>query len=233
MANRDLRIAIIGMSGEFPGAKNMSQLWQTLIDAKESITTLSDIELKDSGVSEDVSKKKNYVPRAASLDGIDLFAADFFGYSPREAAIIDPQQRKLLEHAWHACEDAAINPMHYEGLIGVFVGSSLNTYLMNNILSHPKIGESDDIQQILFGNGPDYLATRIAYQLNCRGPALNIQTACSTSLVAIHEACQQLLSYQVDVALAGGVSISATKTGVFVQCGWNTVTRRSLSAFLK
>lgn len=208
MSIRESDIAVIGMSGEFPGAKDISAFWSNLLEGKESITTLFPSDLSASGISNDVWSKANYVPRVGILDDIDQFAADFFGYSPREAALMDPQQRKLLEHAWLALEDAAINPLQYDGLIGVMVSSSLNTYLMNHILRDPSIRESDDIQQVLFGNGVDYLATRIAYQLNCRGAALNIQTACSSSLVAVHEACQQLLTYQIDVAVAGGVSIS-------------------------
>jgi phthiocerol/phenolphthiocerol synthesis type-I polyketide synthase E len=204
MSKNDYQIAIVGMSGEFPGATNLGDFWKNLLDAKETICALTDAELIAAGVS-DVEYN---IKRAGTLDNIDYFAADFFGYSPREAALIDPQQRKMLEHALHAFEDAAINPYDYEGAIGVYVGSSLNTYLLNNLLSHPDLLQADDIQQVLFGNGQDYLATRIAYQFNCKGAAINIQTACSTSLVAIHEACQQLLTYQVDVALTGGVSIA-------------------------
>ena len=213
MSHSELNIAIIGMSGEFPGANSIHEFWQNLIHDKESLSTLSAEELSNAGVTKAEFEKNNYVARAGLLKNIEYFAADFFGYSPKEATLIDPQQRKLLEHAWLACEDAALNPLTFDGPIGVFVGSSLNTYLLNNILSHPNIHESPDIQQILFGNGSDYLATRIAYQLNCRGPAINIQTACSTSLVAIHEACQHLLTYQVDAALAGGVSISVPQKG--------------------
>lgn len=213
MANNELNIAIIGMSGEFPGANNIKELWSNLINGGESIHTFTPDELRSMGVSEAEFTKENYVPRAGILKDVELFDASFFGYSPREAMLIDPQQRKLLEHAWLACEDAAINPLIFPGAMGVFVGSSLNTYLLNNILNQPGIDEADDIQQILFGNGLDYLATRIAYQLNCRGPALNIQTACSTSLVAIHEACQHLLTYQADVAIAGGVSINTPPKG--------------------
>ena len=208
MSSNSSEIAVIGMSGEFPGAKNSKEFWNNLMEGRESIHTFSPSELSNAGISNEVWKKPNYVPRAGLLKDIEHFAAEFFGYSPREASLMDPQQRKLLEHAWHACEDGAINPLQYEGIIGVFVGSSLNTYLINNVLTHPDMRESDDMQHALFGNGVDYLATKIAYQLNCKGPALTIQTACSTSLVAVHEACQQLLTWQVDVALAGGVSIS-------------------------
>lgn len=200
-------IAIIGMSGEFPGAKSIQEFWNNLLTGQETTLSLTPSELTLSGIDNDLWTKANYVPRAGVLENIDTFAAAFFGYAPREASLMDPQQRKLLEHSWHACEDAAFNPLNYPGILGVWAGSSFNTYLLNNILSNPDIWESDDVQQILFGNGVDYLATRIAWQLNCRGPALNIQTACSTSLVAIHEACQQLLTYQVDAALVGGVSI--------------------------
>ena len=210
--NDNYDIAIVGMSGEFPGANNLQEFWQNLLEGKESLKRLSQEQLTAAGVSEEERTRPNYVPVAGLLNDIDLFAAEFFGYSPREASQMDPQQRKLLEHTWHALEDAGINVARYAGTIGVFVGSSLNTYLLNNILSHPDIKHADDLQQILFGNGQDYLATRIAYLLNLRGAAINIQTACSTSLVAVHEACQYLLSYQVDAAIAGGVSITVPQT---------------------
>lgn len=206
-----LDIAIIGMSGEFPGASSISDFWLNLIQGRESIEALSVKQLQASGVSETDYGKENYVAKAGMLRNIETFDASFFGFSPKEAALIDPQQRKLLEHAWLAVEDAAINPLLCDEVIGIYVGGSLNTYLLNNILSQPDITSSDDLQQVLFGNGADYLATRIAYQLNAKGPAMNIQTACSTSLVAVHEACQHLLTYQVDVAVAGGVSVSSPK----------------------
>lgn len=201
-------IAIIGMSGKFPGANNIDEFWQLLIAANEGLKRLSREDLLKAQIDESEWEHRDYVPVAGMLDNIDYFAADFFGFSPREAELLDPQQRLLLEHAWFALEDAAIDPYRFKNPIGVFVGSSLNTYLLNNILNNPLQKNSDDLQQILFGNGTDYLATRIAYLLNLKGAAINIQTACSTSLVAVHEACQYLLSYQVDLALAGGVSIA-------------------------
>lgn len=208
MVTDNLDIAIIGMSGQFPGADNLHVFWNNLVTGTESLRHLSPDELTQAQVPESESSRSDYVPVAGVLNNIDMFAGDFFGYAPREASYIDPQQRKMLEHAWHALEDAGINPQRDAATIGVYVGSSLNSYLLNNILSHPDIRSSDDLQQILFSNGQDYLATRIAYLFNLRGPAINIQTACSTSLVAVHEACQHLLSCQVDVAIAGGVSIS-------------------------
>lgn len=206
-----LDIAIVGMSGEFPGASNVLDFWSNLIQGRESIEALSVQQLQAAGVSETDYSKKNYVARTGMLRDIDAFDANFFGFSPREAALMDPQQRKLLEHAWLAIEDAAINPLLCDDVMGIYVGSSFNAYLLNNILSQPDIINSDDLQQVLFGNGADYLATRIAYQLNAQGPAMNIQTACSTSLVAVHEACQHLLTYQVDIAVSGGVSVSSPK----------------------
>lgn len=213
MSENNFDIAIVGIAGEFPGAKTIQTFWQNLVQEKECLHHFSQAELTEAGVPHKEFTASNYVPVAGIVEDIDLFAAEFFGYSPRDAAFIDPQQRKLLELAWHALEDAGINPARYEGTVGVYVGSSLNTYLLNNILSHPDIYEADDLQQILFGNGADYLATRIAYLFNLRGPALNIQTACSTSLVAVHEACQSLLSFRIDAAIAGGVSIAAQKKG--------------------
>jgi acyl transferase domain-containing protein len=201
MIEKNYDIAIIGMSGEFPGANNLQRFWENISQGAIGLKQLPP------------KPQKNYVPFAGTIENIEFFAAEFFGYSPKEASYIDPQQRKLLEHAWHAFEDAGVDPLRYTGLAGVFVGSSLNTYLINNILSHPEIKQSADIQQVLFGNGVDYLATRIAYLLNLRGQALTIQTACSTSLVAIHEACQHLLNFEVDLAVAGGVSIAVPQSG--------------------
>src|SRR5439155_17398045 len=141
-------------------------------------------------------------------EGVDLFDATFFGYSPREAELIDPQQRVFLECASDALERAGYNPDAYDGLIGVYAGASPNTYLID-LASNPEVLASIGELQTLTGSGSDFLPTRVSYQLNLRGPSVNIQTACSTSLVAVHAACRSLLGFECDLALAGGVSVGA------------------------
>lgn len=208
MSSEEFDVAIVGISGEFPGANNVNELWQLLVAGDEALTRLTEEDMLAEGISAEEFQKEGYVPVCGRLNDIKHFDSKFFGYSSREASLIDPQQRKALEHAWYVLEDAAINPEIFEGNIGVFASSSLNTYLLNNVLPNYRSAKNDDVQQILFSNGLDYMATRIAYQLNLRGPAINIQTACSSSLVAVHEAYRKLLSYEVDAAIAGGVSIS-------------------------
>src|SRR5439155_19927636 len=138
----------------------------------------------------------------------DLFDAAFFGLNPQEVEIMDPQHRLFLECAWEALENAGYNPDTYDGLIGLFAGSSMNTYLLTNLLTNRELIERTGGFQTMLANDKDYLPTRVSYKLNLRGPSLNVQTACSTSLVAVCLACQNLLNYQCDMALAGGVSLT-------------------------
>ncbi len=207
-------IAIIGMAGRFPGAASVSELWRNLCDGCESIRTFTDDELIANGVNQELLKDPTYVRARAVLDDVDLFDAAFFGFTPRDAELTDPQHRLFLEACWQALEDGAVDPATARGNIGVFAGCSMNTYLLANVLASRKSVESFtrgfqvDGYNILVGNDKDYLATRVAYKLNLRGPAITIQTACSTSLVAICQAVAALNSFQCDMALAGGVSIS-------------------------
>ena len=191
-------IAIIGMAGRFPGARNIAEFWRNLLSGEESISTLS-----ESG-----STAANYVPRRGLLDKPEYFDAAFFGITPREAEVMDPQQRVFLEECWTALEDAGVEPLRARALIGVFAGMSNNTYWAANVAHHPELIESVGALTAMMGNEKDYLATRVAYKLNLRGPAISLYTACSTSLVAVCQAVQSLLNYGCDVALAGGVSIS-------------------------
>ena len=206
----DLDIAIIGMSGRFPGAGNIDEFWRNLLAGVESIHQLSEQELREAGVSEAALADPDYVRATSRIEGVDRFDAEFFGYSPRDAAGIDPQQRLLLETAWEALEDAGYDPSSGKGAIGTFVAASTSTYLLNNLRSHLDFREfilsSENIRAVL-GNGSDFPATRISYKLNLTGPSLNIQTACSSSLVAVHMARQSLLSGECDMALAGGASV--------------------------
>jgi len=210
----NLDIAVIGMSGRFPGANNIDEFWKNLRDGVESIRQFTDEELKSFGVSPAALGDPSFVKAGAILEDIDKFDAMFFGYSPREAEIIDPQQRIFLECAWQAMEDAGYGSDTDQNLVGVFAGESLSTYLLYNILANDEA--SHDTFQAMIGNDKDFLSTRVSYELNLKGPSIDIQTACSTSLVAVHMACQSLLSYQCDMALAGGVSVQVPqRTGYY------------------
>ncbi|BAZ54092.1 beta-ketoacyl synthase [Nostoc sp. NIES-4103] len=213
-------IAIIGMAGCFPGAKNIEEFWQNLRDGVESITFFSDEELINSGVEPRLLNQPNYVKAGAILDDIDLFDASFFNFNPREAEITDPQHRFLLECAWNALENAGYDSETYLGRIGVFAGASMSSYFLSNLYSNRKLIESVGGKQIAIANSQDFLPTLISYKLNLQGPSVNVQTSCSTSLVAVHLACQSLLNGESDMALAGGVSISVPhKTGYPYQQG--------------
>ncbi len=197
-------IAIIGMSGRFPGARNLEEFWKNLIDGIESISRFSDEEMVQSGVPESFRKNPSYVKVAPILEGPGLFDAAFFGFSPTEARTMDPQHRILLELAYEALENAGCNPERYPGRIGVFTGSAMNTYFMSSGLSGRF---AEDYIPTLIVNDKDFLSTRISYKLNLKGPSITIQTACSTSLVAVHLARQSLLSEETDMALAGAISV--------------------------
>jgi acyl transferase domain-containing protein/acyl carrier protein len=200
-------IAIIGMAGRFPGAKNVAEFWQNLKNGVESISFFSAEQLGSLGVDSALLNNPNYVRAGGVLEGIDMFDASFFGVSAREAEIMDPQQRLFLECAWEALENAGYNSERFNGTIGVYAGAGTNYYLLNNLYGNRHFLETHEPFETLILNDKDFLATRVAYKLNLTGPAVTIQTACSTSLVAVHAACQNLLDYQCDMALAGGVRI--------------------------
>lgn len=212
------RIAIVGLAGRFPGAKNITELWQNLRDGIESISHFKDEELSVSGIDLALLNNSNFVKVGAVLEDIDLFDASFFGFNPREAEILDPQHRLFLECAWEALENAGYDSQKCESRIGVYAGASLNNYLSFD-LNRDQIGSANSFQKLI-GNDKDFLTTRVSYKLNLNGPSITVQTACSTSLVAISLACQSLLNYQCDMALAGGVSIRVPqKTGYLYQFG--------------
>ncbi len=204
-ASAGMEIAIIGMSGRFPGAADVEAFWQNLRDGVESISRFSEAEVLAAGVSPELARNPHYVRAGGVLEGADRFDAGFFGVYPREAELMDPQHRVFLECAWEALEHAGYDPERARGPIGVFAGCGLNTYLLFNLLDNPEAREA--CYQLGIGNDKDFLPTRVSYKLNLRGPSVNVQTACSTSLVAAHLACQSLLSYACDMALAGGVTI--------------------------
>ncbi|MEH1793155.1 beta-ketoacyl synthase N-terminal-like domain-containing protein [Nostoc sp.] len=201
-------IAIIAVAGRFSGAKDIESFWHNLRDGVESISWLTDEELINSGVSLDLLNHPNYVKASSVLSDIELFDANFFAYSAKEAELIDPQQRLFLELAWEAVEKAGYDPQTYNGLIGVYGGVGMSRYLLNNLYPNHQLLATIDPIQLGISNDKDFLPTRVAYKLNLTGPAVNVQTACSTSLVAVHVACQSLLNGECDIALAGGVTLS-------------------------
>ncbi|WP_224360636.1 type I polyketide synthase [Hyalangium versicolor] len=204
---RETDIAIIGMACRFPGAMDVDAFWRNLREGVESITFFSEEELTRSGLPSELIRNPRYVRAAGILQNVEGFDAGLFGYSPREAELIDPQQRLFLECAWEALESAGCDPQRYPGTIGVYAGCGLNTYLLNNLATHEQLQASARAFQVLISNDKDLLPTRVSYKLNLRGPSVNVQTACSTSLVAIHVACQSILNGECDVALAGGASV--------------------------
>jgi acyl transferase domain-containing protein len=214
------RIAIVGLAGRFPGADSIAEFWQNLRDGVESIAFFSEQELIDAGVDPALVQQPNYVKAAGILNDIEYFDAGFFGLTPREAEAIDPQQRLFLECASAALEDAGYDSERYAGRIGLYAGASMNTYLLHNVYANPAALQSIGGFQVQISNDKDHVTTRAAYKLNLRGPAVTIQTTCSTSLVAVHMACQSLLNNECDMALAGGVSVRVPqKVGYLYQEG--------------
>lgn len=200
-------IAVIGLAGRFPGAPTVEAFWDNLRRGVESIRVFTQEELAASGVPEDERNAPGYVPAKPVLDDIAGFDAGYFGMSPREAALIDPQQRLFLEICVELLERAALGPGDRRERVAVYGGVSKNTYLMNNLLTHPELRRSPGALQVLGGNEKDYLATRVSHKLGLRGPSLTVQTACSSALVGVHMACQSLLSGESDYAIAGGVAV--------------------------
>ncbi|WP_445634038.1 Beta-ketoacyl synthase [Nostoc sp. DSM 114161] len=214
-------IAIIGINGRFPGANNVDQFWENLRDGVESISRFTDEELLAAGVEPSLLNDQNYVKAGSIIEGIELFDAAFFGYTPREAEITDPQHRIFLESAWQALESAGYDSESYKGKIGVFAGVTNSSYLFTNLVSNKELIESVDALNIFIGNEKDNLSTQTSYKLNLTGPSINIQNNCSTSLITVHLACQSLLNGESDLALAGGVSIAKLpqKSGYHYQEG--------------
>ncbi|BAZ37907.1 beta-ketoacyl synthase [Calothrix sp. NIES-4101] len=211
-------IAIIGMAGRFPGARNIEDFWKNLCNSVESLSPLENEELLAAGVTPALINNTNYVKRSGILEDIDLFDAAFFDINPKEAELTDPQHRLFLECAWQALENAGYDSTKCESRIGVYAGASLNNYLSFD-LNKDGLGSAESYQKLI-GNDKDFLSTRVSYKLNLKGPSITVQTACSTSLVATILAYQSLQSYQCDIALAGGVSIRVPqKTGFLHQQG--------------
>jgi amino acid adenylation domain-containing protein len=206
-------VAIIGMAGRWPGAASVGEFWRNLVGGVESITRFTDAELEDNFGPEDRAAA-NFVRARPIIKDVDQFDAEFFGMYAKEAELTDPQHRLFLECSWQALEDAGYDPGAYNGAIGVFAGCSINTYFLNNVLGQRRTAE-DFVSNyqvghypMLLGAGYDFLSTRVSYKLDLRGPSFTMSTACSTSLLAVAQACQSLLLYQSDMALAGGVSVT-------------------------
>jgi len=203
-------IAVVGMSGRFPGCRNLDEYWQQLMAGEELITFFSDEEL--TGVDAATLADPRFVKARAVLQEVEMFDADFFGLGAREAKLLDPQHRLFLECAWEALEAAGYAPER-AGEVGVYASASSNSYLDNHVLKNPRFHDPDTVLQAMLGNDRDFLSTRVSYKLNLTGPSFDVQTACSSSLVAIHLACQGLLSYQCEMALAGGVAVKLPQVG--------------------
>ncbi|MES2481040.1 MAG: SDR family NAD(P)-dependent oxidoreductase [Pseudomonadota bacterium] len=201
-------VAIVGMAGRFPGARNVNELWRLLREGREATHWASDEELRAAGVSDAEMADPNYVRATLPLPDMEMFDAGFFGIGKRDAAVLDPQHRHFLECCWEALEDAGHLPERFAGAIGVFGGCGMQAYLPYHLLTNPKLLESMGLFLLRHtGNDKDFLTTRVSYLLDLKGPSIGIQTACSTSLVAVHVAAQSLLSGECDMALAGGSSI--------------------------
>jgi amino acid adenylation domain-containing protein len=218
-------VAIIGMAGRFPGARSVAEFWRNQLDGVEAISQFSieDLEIPDAAR---IAQDSSYVRARSILDDVDLFDAEFFGIYPREAELMDPQQRLFLESCWVAFEDAGYDPFTFPGAVGVYAGSSTSTYFLSRLCTNPgfidrftggyQVGNYPE----MMGNNLDFLSTRVSYKFNLRGPSFTMQAGCSTSLLAVTQACQSLLTYQSDMALAGGTSITfPQKRGSYYQDG--------------
>ncbi len=200
-------IAIIGMHGRFPGANDLDAFWRNLREGIEGLTRFTEDALIEAGIPPGEVRAPDYVKAAGVLSDAERFDAAFFGYPPREAERMDPQHRVFLEGAWAALEHAGYDPARYDGAVGVYAGVSLNTYLLNNLFAGRAFLPHMNDLSVIIGNGPEYVATRVSYELDLRGPSVAVHAACATSLVAVAEACRDLLTYACDMALAGGVSV--------------------------
>uniref|UniRef100_E6VPA4 Amino acid adenylation domain protein n=1 Tax=Rhodopseudomonas palustris (strain DX-1) TaxID=652103 RepID=E6VPA4_RHOPX len=223
--NNEIGFAIVGLSGRFPGAPDVQKLWQNIVAARTSVSRFSPDELEDS-FGDQERAESDFVAAKPILDDVDLFDCDYFGMSPREADLTDPQQRIFLEICAEALDDAGYDPERYQGAVGVFAGSSLNTYFLRHVCPDREAVErfTSNFQvgcySELLGTLNDFTATRVAYKLNLKGPAVSVQSACSTSLLAVAQACESLAALQCDMALAGGVSITfPQKRGYIYQEG--------------
>ncbi|MFE9694029.1 SDR family NAD(P)-dependent oxidoreductase [Micromonospora sp. NPDC005806] len=201
-------LAIVGLAARVPGADDVRQFWRNLVDGVESVTTFSRAEQLARGAKLSEVDDPGWVARAPVIEGFDRFDAGVFGLTPREAEVMDPQHRLFLEACYVALQDAGYDPGRYEGSVGVYGGTGSQGYLRDNIMRNRRVSASpSSVVSISTGNSPNYVSTTPSYRLNLRGPSLTVQTACSTSLVALHLACEALRNGECDMALAGGVNL--------------------------
>ena len=208
-------IAIIGMTGRFPGAKNTDAFWQNLRDGVESITFFSADELADSTLDKNLLNNARYVGADGIIEDMDMFDAEFFSIPPREAELLDPQHRLFLECAWELMEQAGYDSESYAGRVAVYGSANLSTYLIRNIMSNPDLRETASSFQTMLANDKDFVATRVSYKMNLKGPSLSVATLCSSGSLAVHMGCQALLNYQSDMALAGAVSLQVSRNETY------------------
>ncbi|HET7695321.1 MAG TPA: SDR family oxidoreductase [Vicinamibacterales bacterium] len=210
-------IAIVGMVGRFPGARDLETFWRNICDGKETISFFADEELDPFGLDPAVLRHPSYVKAKGIIDGVEQFDPAFFGYSGRDALLMDPQHRLFLECCWEALETAGYDPRAVKGLIGVYAGATQSSY-QPYLYAHYDLLPNPDALSIAIANDLPFLTTRVSYKLDLKGPSCPVTTACSTSLVAIHLACQGLLNAECDLALAGGASLRIPqKAGYFYQ----------------
>lgn len=211
-------IAVIGMACKVPGADNYKNFWELIVQKEEKIQFFNEEELEQSGVPSELYSRKEYIPARGILSNIDQFDADFFGYTPSEARIMDPQHRIFLEQSWIALEDAGYTADSFSGKIGIYAGMNDSTYFSNHLLPNPTIKENYDTQQLSLATSTHYLSTKVAYALGLKGPSITINTACSTGLVSIAMACNGLINHDCDIALAGAITIvTPQKNGYLYQ----------------
>ena len=217
--NMEGKVAIIGMACRLPGAKNINEYWKNLLNGVETLTTFTDEELIASGVEPAVFKQPNYIRNRGIINGAEFFDAEFFGFTPREAELMDPQQRIFLECSWHALEDAGCDPYCAKERIGVFGGTGTPLHLVST-MENSWVKKNASGASIVTSNDKDYVTTRVSYKLNLTGPSVNVQCACSTSMVAVVMGINSLMNYQSDMIIAGGATIEIPeKHGYLYQAG--------------
>ncbi|KOV68880.1 hypothetical protein ADL00_12465, partial [Streptomyces sp. AS58] len=202
-------IAVIGMAARFPGADNVEEFWENLVNGVESLVPTAE------PATSAIGPRGRYVAVAGAPNGVDQFDPGFFGFSEREAEVMDPQQRQLLMCSYEALEDSGYDPRNYPGSVAVYVGAAMSSYLLNNLVPHRGTSDLDPLF-VGMGNDKDFAATQISYRLNLRGPSVSVSTACSSSLVAIAQACRSLAAGECDAALAGGAKVRVPDRGGYL-----------------
>ncbi|MBN9683666.1 MULTISPECIES: type I polyketide synthase [unclassified Corallococcus] len=210
------RIAIVGLSGRFPGAQTLEGFWEMLRRGGDARRVPTDAELDDAGVPQALRAHPQWVRSSYVLEDATEFDAGLFGYSPREAELMDPQQRIFMECAWESLDNAGYDPGRFKGAVAVYASVSLSSYLLRALMRQPDLMDAAGSFGVMLANDKDYVATRVSHRLGLRGPSATVQTACSSSLVALHLACQSLLSGESDMALAGGSSVSFPQTAGYL-----------------